>query len=45
MTKLLLKDAVECAGWWGCVVGALVCFSAGATTGGCVLLGLSVWMW
>jgi hypothetical protein len=45
MFKGFAKDVAENAGWWGCVVGALVCFTAGATAGGCVLLGLSVWMW
>lgn len=45
MVKELVKEVTENAGWWMCVTGALVCFAVGATTGGCVLLGLSVWMW
>jgi hypothetical protein len=41
----VLKEVVESTGWFACVVGALLCFSAGATTGGCMLIALSVWMW
>lgn len=39
------RDELKGLAWWGCVVGALVCFSGGATVGGCVLLSLLVWFW